>query len=313
MSTGGAGAPSPAARPGRPLLIDTDPGIDDALAILLACASPELDLRALVAVAGNAGLERTTRNALQLLELAGRTAIPVFAGASAPLGGRPGVIAPLHGTTGMDGADLPPPRHQVQPTSGVDFLAESLGSAEARGVTLAAIGPLTNVASALQRRPGLGSGLAELVIMGGATPKVGGNMSPYAEFNIFVDPVAASAVFSGALPITLVPLDLSRRMNLTPARIDRFAAIAGPVGRAVAGMLRHFEKGHGHLHDALTIAWLLRPNLFSGRRAAIKVETAGPRAGETLFDWREDGNCLVLLEGDAEAIFDLLIERLSRL
>jgi purine nucleosidase len=120
-------------------------------------------------------------------------------------------------------------------------------------------------------------------------------------------------VFGSGLPITLVPLDLSDRMVAHPARIDRFAALGGPAGRAVAGMLRHFHGGDGHMHDPLTIAWLLRPDLFSGRRAAVRIETGGVRDGETVFDWREDGTCLVLLDGKDEAFFDLMVERLGRL
>ena len=161
-------------------------------------------------------------------------------------------------------------RHRPSPESGhaVDYLVETLSAAAPGSVTLSAIGPLTNVAAALQRAPGIGAALAELVIMGGATPEIGGNMSPHAEFNIFVDPEAAAIVFASGLPITLVPLDLSHQMLASLARIERFAAIGGPVGRSVAGMLRHFHVGDGHLHDPLTIAWLLRPDLFAGRRAA---------------------------------------------
>jgi len=296
----------------RPLIVDTDPGIDDALAILLACASPELELRALTTVAGNVPLARVTENALKLLELGGKAGIPVYPGSDAPLARKP-VVAQVHGTSGMDGADLPAPRAKPEPGHAVDYLVETLSAAAPKSVTLAAIGPLTNVAAALEQAPEIGAALAELVIMGGATPKIGGNMSPHAEFNIFVDPEAAAIVFASGLPITLVPLDLSHQMLASLARIERFAAIGGPVGRSVAGMLRHFHDGDGHLHDPLTIAWLLRPDLFAGRRANIRIETSGPRDGETVFDWREDGNCRVLLEGKDEGFFDLLIERLSRL
>ena len=296
----------------RPLIIDTDPGIDDALAILLACASPELELRALTTVAGNVPLARVTENALKLLELGGKAGIPVYPGSDAPLARKP-VVAQVHGTSGMDGADLPAPRAKPEPGHAVDYLVETLSAAAPKSVTLAAIGPLTNVAAALEQAPEIGAALAELVIMGGATPKIGGNMSPHAEFNIFVDPEAAAIVFASGLPITLVPLDLSHQMLASLARIERFAAIGGPVGRSVAGMLRHFHDGDGHLHDPLTIAWLLRPDLFAGRRANIRIETNGPRDGETVFDWREDGSCRVLLEGRDEGFFDLLIERLSRL
>jgi purine nucleosidase len=296
----------------RKLIIDTDPGIDDAIAILLACASPEIDLLALTTVAGNVGLDPTTANALKLAELARRPDLPVFAGCAAPLRRRL-VTGEVHGTTGMDGADLPAPHAKTGEDHGVDFLVDTLGAAAPRSITLAAIGPLTNIATALQREPTIKAALAELVIMGGATPKVGGNMTPHAEFNVFVDPEAAALVFGAGLPITLAPLDLSLQMEATLPRIDRFAAIPSPVGRAVAGMLRFYHKGDGHMHDALTIAWLLRPALFTGRRAKVRVETSGPRDGETVFDWREDGDCLVLMGGRDEAFFDLLVERLAAL
>lgn len=298
--------------PPKRLIIDTDPGIDDALAILLACASPELELTALTAVAGNVPLALTTANALKLLELGGKPGIPVYPGATGPLSRKP-VVAESHGATGLDGADLPTPHGRPQARNAVDHLAETLGTAAPGSLTLVAIGPLTNLALALQRAPGIGAALAELVIMGGATPRIGGNMSPHAEFNIFVDPEAASVVFGAGLPITLVPLDLSHQMAAGPARIERFAALGSPVGRAVAGMLSHFRKSDGYMHDPLTIAWLLRPGLFSGRRAAVRIETGGVRDGETVFDWREDGNCLVLLDGKDEPFFDLMVERLARL
>ena len=298
--------------PEFPIIIDTDPGIDDALAILLALASPEIELQALTTVAGNVRLELTTLNALKLCALAGRPDLPVYAGCQEPLA-RTLITGEVHGTTGMDGADLPPPRAKAQNPHAVDWLIETLSAAAPGSQTLIPIGPLTNIATALARKPGIAKALREVVIMGGATPRIGGNMSPYAEFNIFVDPEAAATVFASGLPITLVPLDLSHQMLVTLTRIERFASIPGPIGKAVAGMLRFYHKGESHLHDPLTIAWLLRPNLFSGKRAAITVETAGVRSGETHFDWREDGPCRVLLQGDADAFFELLIGRLGNL
>ncbi len=295
----------------RPIIIDTDPGIDDALAILLALASPELDLRALVSVAGNVALELTTRNALKLRELGRRPGLPVYAGCERPIA-RDLRTGSVHGTTGMDGADLPAPRGRAESLNGVDWLIETLSSAAPRSQTLLPIGPLTNIATAFQRAPGIAHSLREVVIMGGATPAIGGNVSPHAEFNIHVDPEAADFVFGLGLPVTLVPLDLSYQMLVTMERIARFEAIPGPVGKAVGGMLRFYHDGDDHLHDPLTVAWLLRPELFSGRRAAIRVETKGARSGETVFDWREDGGCRVLLEGDHAGFFDLLIERLGK-
>jgi purine nucleosidase len=294
------------------IIIDTDPGIDDALAILLALASPEVELRALTTVAGNVRLDLTTINALKLCELGGRPDLPVYAGCPEPLA-RTLITGEVHGTTGMDGADLPVPGAQAQSAHAVDWLIETLSAVAPGSQTLVPIGPLTNIASALTRAPEIARALRDVVIMGGATPRIGGNMSPYAEFNIFVDPEAAAIVFASGLPITLVPLDLSHQMLVTLTRIERFAAIPGPIGKAVAGMLRFYHKGDSHLHDPLTIAWLLQPELFSGKRAAITVETAGVRSGETRFDWRDDGPCRVLLQGDADAFFELLIGRLGKL
>lgn len=296
----------------RPIIIDTDPGIDDALAILLALASPELDLRALVSVAGNVRLELTTRNALKLRELGKRPGLPVYAGCDKPIA-RDLVTGSVHGTTGMDGANLPAPKGKAEARNGVDWLVETLSKAAPQSQTLVPIGPLTNIATAFRRAPGIAAALREVVIMGGATPKIGGNMSPHAEFNIHVDPEAADFVFGLGLPVTLVPLDLSYQMVATLERIERFAAIPGPIGKAVAGMLRFYHDGDDHLHDPLTVAWLLKPELFSGKRAAIRVETRGARSGETVFDWRADGDCRVLLDGDHVGFFDLLIERLGKL
>ena len=295
----------------RPIIIDTDPGIDDALAILLALASPELDVRALVTVAGNVRLDLTTQNALKLRELGGRHDLPVYAGCDRPIA-RDLITGSVHGTTGMDGADLPAPKGEPETMNGVDWLVETLSAAAPMSQTLVPIGPLTNIATAFQRAPGIARALRDVVIMGGATPKIGGNMSPHAEFNIHVDPEAADYVFGLGLPITLVPLDLSYQMIMTMERIARIAAIPGPIGKALGGMLRFYHDGDDHLHDPLTIAWLLKPELFSGRRAAIRAATKGVRSGETVFDWREDGNCRVLLEGDHAAFFDFLIERLGK-
>ena len=296
----------------RPIVIDTDPGIDDALAILLALASPELDLKALVTVAGNVRLELCTQNALKLRELGKRPDLPVYAGCDKPIA-RDLVTGSVHGTTGMDGADLPPPKGKAEARNGVDWLIDTLSAAAPKSQTLVPIGPLTNIATAFKRAPGIGKALREVVIMGGSTPKIGGNVSPHAEFNIHVDPEAAEFVFGLGLPVTLVPLDLSFQMVATLGRIARFAAIPGPIGKAVAGMLRFYHDGDDHLHDPLTVAWLLKPELFSGKRAAIRVETKGARSGETVFDWREDGPCNVLLQGDAPAFFDFLVGRLEAL
>ncbi len=303
----------------RRIIIDTDPGLDDALAILLALASPELEVLGLTTVAGNVPLAGTAANALRLCELGRRTDIPVFAGCDRPLRRKPTTTL-RHGETGLDGANLPPPAMALREGHAVTWLIDRVMGAAPATITLCALAPLTNVATALAEEPRLAKRLAGIVIMGGAGDG-GGNVTPEAEFNIHVDPHAAEIVFASGADLTLVPLDLSRQVLVNEARIARIRAIGSNVARAAAGMLEYYNSkaelaAGSPLHDPCVIAHLLDPTLFSGPVVNVAVEVAdGPRLGVTAIDW--DGrsgrpaNARILNAADPDRFFDLLIARLA--
>jgi len=300
------------------IIIDTDPGIDDAAAILLAMASPEIDILGMTTVAGNVPLSLTTNNALKLCELGGRVDIPVFAGADRPLKRRSKTAAHVHGTTGMDGTTLPEPQKQIEAKNGVDWLVETLKAAAPKSITLIVLGPQTNIALALRRAPEIRAALREVVIMGGATEMAGGNVTPHAEFNIHVDPEAAAEVFDARLPVTLVSLDVARKVIGTGPRLDRLRQNGNPASVALADMLGfyadHGSKGPEPMFDPLTIAWLLQPGLFQGQMAAITVDTSdGDRAGQTRIKFNApNATNRVLMECDAAGFFDLLTARVAK-
>lgn len=309
----------------RAIIIDTDPSVDDAVATLVALASPaELEVLALTTVAGNVPVALTTKNALKVLALAGRTDIPVHAGAAGPLEGALRSAEYVQGATGMDGFELPEPAVAAggyAPEAIVDrVMARPPGS-----VSLVCIAPMTNVALALRREPALAGRLREIVIMGGARSE-GGNITPCAEFNVFVDPEAAAAVLACGAPITLIPLDCTHQALTSASRLARLRALGTPLAEALYHLLvfnkRFHEKRCGTdgapLHDATTIAWLLQPGLFSGRQVHVAVECAGTHTrGMTVIDWwgvtRKPANAQVLTGIHAEAYFDLVIGRLARL
>ena len=306
----------------RPILIDTDPGQDDAVAILLALASPELEVKAITAVSGNVPVEKTARNALRTVELAGAD-VPVAAGCDRPMR-RPAAHAEhVHGETGLDGADLPDPTRALDPRHGVDVIVETARATD--GLTLVPLGPLTNVATALTRAPDIAERLDRIVLMGGAYFEVG-NITPAAEFNIWADPEAAAIVFGSGVPITCVPLDCTHKALTTRPRVDRFRAMPNRAGPVVAGWLDFFERfdvakygsDGGPLHDPCTIAWLLRPDLFSGREVNVEIETQSDLTrGMTVADWwrvtDRAPNCLFLGDVDSDGFYDLLAERIGRL
>jgi purine nucleosidase len=309
----------------RKIIIDTDPGQDDAVAILLALASPELELLGITCVAGNVPLALTARNARVVCELAGRPDVKVFAGCDRPLKRTLVTAEHVHGKSGLDGADLPDPSMPLQSAHAVDFLIETLRREPAGSVTLVPIGPLTNIATALARAPDIAGRIGRIVLMGGAYFEVG-NITPAAEFNIFVDPEAAEIVFRAAAPITMVPLDVTHRALTTRPRVEAFRALPGRAGAAVAGWTDFFERfdkeKYGSegapLHDPCTIAWLLRPDLFSGREINVEIETEGRLTlGMTVADyWRvtdRPANVTFLRDIDAEGFFALLTERLATL
>ncbi len=309
----------------RPIIIDTDPGQDDAVAILLALASPEeLEVLAITAVAGNVPLELTVTNSLSLVELASRPDVPVYRGSVRPMVNTLVTAEYVHGSTGLDGADLPPPSVAARPGHAVDKIVEILMSWNDR-VTICALGPLTNIGLALVREPGIADRIDHLVIMGGGSFE-GGNTTPAAEFNIYVDPHAAHVVFTSGIPIVMMPLDVTHQALTTPDRLQRFRAIGSTVGDAVAGMLSFFDRWDmekyglpgGPLHDPTVIAYLLRPELFGGREVSVEIETApGPTQGMTIIDWwgvtDNEPNALVMNQIDADGFFDLLAQRIGKL
>ncbi|MDX5356611.1 MAG: nucleoside hydrolase [Rhodobacterales bacterium] len=307
------------------IIIDTDPGQDDAVAILLALASPDIEVLGITCVAGNVPLPLTTRNARVVCELAGRPDMPVFAGCDRPMRRALVTAEHVHGKTGLDGADLPDPVMPLQSAHAVDFLIDTLRAEPPGSVTLVPIGPLTNIGTALERAPDIASRIKRIVLMGGAYFEVG-NITPSAEFNIFVDPEAAALVFGAGIPLVVVPLDVTHKALTTRPRIEALRALGTPVGHAVAGWTDFFERFDMHkygsegapLHDPCTIAWILRPDLFTGREINVEIETEGRHTtGMTVADWwRVSGrapNALFLGDIDAEGFYTLLTERLARL
>ncbi|NOD83162.1 nucleoside hydrolase [Ruegeria sp. HKCCD6119] len=312
--------------PPRKIIIDTDPGQDDAVAILLALASPEdIEVLGITAVAGNVPLELTAKNARIVCELAGRTDIPVYAGCDRPLN-RPLVTAEhVHGKTGLDGPDLPDPQMPLTEGHAVDFIIDTLRSEEPGTVTLCPLGPLTNIATAFSKAPDIVDRVQEIVLMGGAYFEVG-NITPTAEFNIHVDPEAADIVLKSGRPIVVMSLDVTHKALVTKPRNDAFRALGNKVGIAVAEMTDFFERfdkekygsAGAPLHDPCVTAYLIRPELFSGRHVNVEIETQSELTmGMTVADWwgvtDRAPNALFMGEIDADGFFNLLTERLARL
>ncbi|MEW9807437.1 nucleoside hydrolase [Mesorhizobium sp. ZMM04-5] len=309
----------------RKIIIDTDPGQDDAVAILLALASPELDVLAITAVAGNVPLSLTEKNARKICELAGKPNTKVFAGAIRPMVRTLVTAENVHGKTGLDGPDLAEPTMPLQDGHAVDYIVETLMREEAGSVTLCALGPLTNIAMALVREPRIAPRIREIVLMGGGFFE-GGNVTPAAEFNIYVDPHAAEVVLKSGIPVVMVPLDCTHQALTTAARVAAFRALGTRPGIAVAEMLEFFERfdeskygtDGGPLHDPCVIAYLLDPTLFSGRHINVTVETASELTmGMTVADWwgvtAREKNVQYLRDVNHEAFFGLLVERIGRL
>lgn len=310
----------------RKIIIDTDPGQDDAVAILLALASPEdLEVLGIVAVAGNVPLPLTQKNARIVCELAGHPETKVFAGCDAPISRKLITAEHVHGQTGLDGPPMADPTMPLQDQHGVDFIIETLRSEDAGKVTLCPLGPLTNIATAFNRAPEIIQKVQEIVLMGGGCFE-GGNITPSAEFNIYVDPEAADIVFKSGVPITMMPLDVTHKALTTKARIDRFRAMGTKVGAMVAAWTDFFERfdmeKYGSegapLHDPTVIAYLLQPDLFAGRHINVEIETVSELTlGATVADWwRISGrpaNATFMKDIDAEGFYDLLATRLARL
>jgi inosine-uridine nucleoside N-ribohydrolase len=303
-----------------PIVIDCDPGHDDAIAILLALSSPEVELRGITTVAGNQTLDKTTRNALKVLELADRTDIPVAAGADRPLHRPLRTAANVHGESGLDGPDLPEPRTKAVGTPAVDFLAELIEP----GVVLVPTGPLTNVALLLERHPGVRDRLERIVWMGGAIAE--GNVTPAAEFNAFVDPEAAAAVFASGIPVTMIGLDVTHMALFDSGHAERLRG-AGRAGKAVAELADFFLEFHRQryrfdgapIHDAMAVAHVIDPTLVTTLDCNVAIETASEHCdGRTVVDrWNvladAPRNAHAGIDVDANRFLELLVERISSL
>lgn len=310
----------------RKVIIDTDPGQDDAVALLLALASPDdINVLGITCVAGNVPLPLTHKNARIICEVAGRTDVPVFAGRAAPLS-RPLVTAEeVHGKTGLDGPELFEPTLPLQDQDGVAFIIDTLRREPAGTVTLCPLGPLSNIAAAFQAAPDIMERVQEIVLMGGAYFEVG-NVTPAAEFNIYVDPEAADIVLKSGIQITMMPLDVTHKALTTRPRIEALRALGNRAGSFTAEMLDFFERfdmekygsDGGPLHDPCVIAYLIQPELFSGRQVNVEIETQSELTlGMTVADWwgvtTRPPNALFIGDLDAEGFFTLITDRLARL
>ncbi len=305
------------------IIIDCDPGHDDMMALMLACASPELELVGVTTVAGNQTGEKTWRNALRTLTLIGRTDIPVARGADRPLL-RPLTVAPeIHGVSGLDGADLPEPSFKGLSERASSFLVRTI-MASAAPLTLVPTGPLTNVALALLQEPSLASKIERIVLMGGAVAD--SNISPSAEFNIYVDPEAAKIVFASGIPLVMVGLDVTNKARLSFADIVEMASWKGKVSRVVAPLLHFFAETNREvfgfdgapIHDALAVAHLVKPGVIRTRRMNVEIETTGEfTAGRTVADVygvsRRKPNAEVALEVDLPLFREMLFSAIRRL
>jgi purine nucleosidase len=309
----------------HPIIIDTDPGQDDAVAILLALASPELEILGITAVAGNVPLALTEVNARKICELAGRPDVKVYSGAVRPMLRSLVTAEHVHGRTGLDGPVLPAPKMPLEKQHAVDFIVETLMQRPAGTVTLCTLGPLTNIGLALVREPRIATRIKRIIAMGGGFFE-GGNVTPTSEFNIYVDPQAARLVFEAGAPITLIPLDCTHQALTTKARVEKFRVMKNQTGPATAQLLDFFERfdeqkygtDGGPLHDPCVIAWLLQPDLFTSRDVNVVVECESELTmGMTVIDWwRVTGrkaNATVCRGINADGFFDLLTQRLAKL
>ena len=309
----------------RKIIIDCDPGQDDAVALFLALSSPdELDVLGITTVAGNVTLEQTQRNARMMCDIAGRKDMPVYAGCARPMVLDPITAEYIHGNTGIDGVDVFEPETPLQDTHAVDFIVDTLRNAEKGTVTLVPTGPMTNIATAIQRDPTILDAVDRVVSMGGAM-REGGNRSPSAEFNVLVDPHAAEIVYQCGKPITAMGLDVTHQVLSTRERVARIREVGNPVAVATADMLSFFHrydtKKYGSegapLHDPCTVAWLLRPDLFKTKACNLSVETESELTlGHTAVDFwhvtNRSDNVDWTYQVDTDGFYDLLVERLAR-
>jgi len=311
----------------RKIIIDTDPGQDDAAAIMLALGSPDdIQVLGITCVAGNVPLALTQKNARIVCEWSGKPDTKVFAGCEAPMKRQLVTAEHVHGKTGLDGPDpLPTPTMPLQKQHAVDFIIDTLREKPAGTVTLCTLGPLTNIGTAFSKAPDIVERVQEIVMMGGAYFEVG-NITPAAEFNIYVDPEAADIVFKSGRPITVMPLDVTHKALTTKARVQAFRDLKTDAGIALAEMLDFFERFDvekygsegGPLHDPCVIAYLLRPDLFKGRHVNVQIETTSQLTlGMTVADYwgvtEFAPNAMFMQDVDADGFFALLTERVARL
>ena len=300
------------------VLLDCDTGHDDAIALLLALASPELELLGVTSVAGNSSVDKTTANAIRVLELAGRSDVPVAKGADRPLVREQFVAAYVHGESGLDGPDLPPPQGAPIDRHAVDFLADRIRELDG-AVTLVPTGPLTNVALMLAVHPDARP--ERIVLMGGAIAE--GNVTPAAEFNIWCDPEAAARVFASGIDVTMVGLDVTHKALFTSAHADR---LTGRVGEMVSELLEFYGRFHREIygwdgspiHDAVAVAYVIRPDLLETKKLNVEIDVESELCrGRTVIDvWRRterEPNANVAVAIDADGFLELLIDRLNSL
>lgn len=309
---------------GQSLIIDCDPGVDDAVGLLLAFGSPELDLLAVTTVAGNVSLERTARNARILRQLAGRTEVPVFAGAQRPLRRPPGEAAEFHGAEGLGVLEIFEPDLPSGESTAAQAIVEAVMARPEGAVAMAVMGPMTNLALALRAEPRLAARMGPVVVMGGARSE-GGNITASAEFNIWADPDAAAEVFASGCRVTVLGLDVTHQVRATQARIAAIETLPGVCARTAASLLRFSQDVERRivgwewapLHDPCTVAWLLKPELFRAVPCRIEVETESDLTrGHTAVEFRIDAASARhhwVVEADADAVFALIAERLERL
>lgn len=309
----------------RQIIIDCDPGQDDAVALFLAMSSPdELEILGITTVAGNVPLDLTQRNARMMCDIAGRSDVGVFRGCEKPMHRDPITAEYIHGNTGVDGVDVFEPKTPLRDQHAVAFIVETLLASEKNSVTLVPTGPLTNIGTAIEKQPSILKHVKEIVIMGGAMCE-GGNRSPSAEFNILVDPHAAEIVFDCGKPITAMGLDVTHQVLSTRERVAKIRALGNPVAEATAGMLSFFHrydtKKYGSegapLHDPCTVAWLLKPELFETKVCNISVETQSELTmGHTAVDfWHvtdRPHNAHWTHSVDTDGFYELLTDRLAR-
>ena len=309
----------------KKIIIDTDPGQDDAVALLLALASKELEILGITCVAGNVPLSLTSENARKILELTRYTEIPVFAGADRPIKRTLVTAEHVHGKTGIDGPVLEKPKIKLQSKEAIEFIIETILSYPKDEITLCTLGPLTNIGLAFQREPRIKTLIKEIIMMGGGFFE-GGNITPAAEFNIYVDPEAAAEVLDSGIPITMLPLDVTHKALTSRSRIESFRKIGNKAGIATAEMLDFFERFDvekygsegGPLHDPNVIAYLLRPEFYEGKYVNVEIEVGSDLTrGMTVVDWwnvtTRKKNVYYIDKVKDEEFFNFLIERIKLL